>query len=153
MIRSSGSTTHVDAAYCYRPRFVGLSVCHSSEPCKNAEPIEIPFGLWAPMGPKNHVLDGGPDPHSPWEGAIGNFKREKGRPLKIVASLCYELCNKSSAVAEMGVRARAKAEKWGWGCCAPLGGEAGSPSNTMWPDLRPTFVPSGILIHPVVWTQ
>ena len=27
---------------------------------------------------------------------------------------------------------------------------AGSPSNTMWPTPRPTFVPSGILIHPTV---
>jgi len=25
---------------------------------KTAEPIEIPFGLWARMGPSNHVLDG-----------------------------------------------------------------------------------------------
>jgi len=24
-----------------------------------AEPIEMPFGLWAGMGPRNHVLDGG----------------------------------------------------------------------------------------------
>jgi len=35
------------------------------------------------------------------------------------------------------------------GGCAPYGGEAGSPRNTMWP----TFVPSGILIHPAVWPQ
>jgi len=27
------------------------------------------------------------------------------------------------------------------------------PSNTMWPGPRPTFVPSGILIHPAVWPQ
>jgi len=27
------------------------------------EEIEMPFGLWAVMGPRNHVLDGGPDPH------------------------------------------------------------------------------------------
>ena len=32
-------------------------------------------------------------------------------------------------------------------------GGAGSPSNTMWPELRPTSVPSGILIHPTVWPQ
>jgi len=25
---------------------------------KTAEPIEIPFGLWARMDPRNHVLDG-----------------------------------------------------------------------------------------------
>jgi len=41
----SGSTTYVDAAYCYRPSSVVrrsvclsvcLSVCHTSEPCKTA---------------------------------------------------------------------------------------------------------------------
>ena len=29
---------------------------------KMAEPMEIPFGLWAWMGPRNPVLDGGPEP-------------------------------------------------------------------------------------------
>jgi len=32
-------------------------------------------------------------------------------------------------------------------------GEAGSPSNTMWPGPRPTSVPRCILIHPAVWPQ
>jgi len=44
--------------------YVGLyvtSVCHSREPCKMDKPIEIPFGLWAWMGPRNYVLDEGPD--------------------------------------------------------------------------------------------
>jgi len=40
-----------------------------------AEPIEMPFGLWAPMGPKNRVLRGGSDPHGK-----GQFWG-KGRPL------------------------------------------------------------------------
>jgi len=26
---------------------------------KTTEPIEMPFGLWAWMGSRNHVLDGG----------------------------------------------------------------------------------------------
>jgi len=26
------------------------------------EPIEMLFGLWTWMNPRNHVLDGGPDP-------------------------------------------------------------------------------------------
>jgi len=39
-----------------------------------------------------------------------------------------------------------------FGGCANLGG-AGSSPNTISPGLRPTFVPSGILIHPVVWPQ
>jgi len=29
-------------------------------PPKTAEPIEMPFGLWALIGHRNHVLDGGP---------------------------------------------------------------------------------------------
>jgi len=68
-------TTYVGAAYCYRPSiawFVGrsicLSVCHTGEPCKTAELIEVPFGLRTRVGPGNHVLDGGPDPT--WKGAI-----------------------------------------------------------------------------------
>jgi len=41
-----------------------------------AEPIKILFGLWAWMGPRNHVLDDGPVP-SMGRGNIGG----KGRPL------------------------------------------------------------------------
>jgi len=30
--------------------------------CANmAEPIEIPLGFWAQIGPRNHVLDGSPE--------------------------------------------------------------------------------------------
>jgi len=35
---------------------------------KTAEPIEMPFGSWAPVGSANHVLDGCPDPNA--RGAI-----------------------------------------------------------------------------------
>jgi len=41
---------------------VGLSVTVVS-PAKMAEPIEMPFSLCTRVGPRNHVLDGGPDPH------------------------------------------------------------------------------------------
>jgi len=37
-------------------------------PAKRAAPIEMQFGLRTRLVPRNHVLDGGPDP--PWEGAI-----------------------------------------------------------------------------------
>jgi len=37
--------------------------------------------------------------------------------------------------------------------CPLFGGWAGSPCKTMWPGLRPTFAPSGILIHLAVWLQ
>jgi len=43
---------------------------------KTAKLIDIPFGLRTPVGPGNHVLDGGPEP--PWEGAI---LRGKGHPI------------------------------------------------------------------------
>ena len=69
---------YVDAASCYRQSIVvclSLSVTIVS-PTKMAEPIEMPFGLWARMGPRNHVLDGVPDPR--WEGAIFG---ERGGPL------------------------------------------------------------------------
>jgi len=56
---------------------VGLSVCHTSEPCKTAAPIELPFGLRTWVGQGNHALDEGPDPQ--WEG--GNFWGRMGVPL------------------------------------------------------------------------
>jgi len=35
---------------------------HSAVICaRTAEPIEMSFGLWARMGPRNHVLDGSPE--------------------------------------------------------------------------------------------
>jgi len=41
---------------------VDLSVCqsvgHDREPCKKAEPIEMLFGIWTPVGPRKHALDG-----------------------------------------------------------------------------------------------
>ena len=46
-------------------------VCRSvtlASRAETAELIEMPFGLWAWMGPRNRVLHGGPD--QPWEGAI-----------------------------------------------------------------------------------
>ena len=36
---------------------VGLSLTQVN-PAKTAEPIEMPFGLWVRMVPKNHKLDG-----------------------------------------------------------------------------------------------
>jgi len=38
---------------------VCLSVGHTGEPCKSAEPIEILFGRKTRMGPRTHDLDGG----------------------------------------------------------------------------------------------
>jgi len=43
-------------------------------PAKTAGPIEMPFGFWTRVGPRNHVLDGGPHPpmgRSNFEGGEG----------------------------------------------------------------------------------
>jgi len=56
------------------PWSVGLSGTLVS-PAKTAEPMEVPFGLRAPVGPGNHVLDWGPDPPI----LRGNFEGQ-GRP-------------------------------------------------------------------------
>jgi len=54
---------------------VHLSVTLVS-PAKMAELILMPFGLRTQVGPVNHVLDGGPDPHGK-----GQFCGGKGRPI------------------------------------------------------------------------
>jgi len=48
-------------------RTIGLSVTIVS-PANTAKPYKMSFGLWTRVGPKNRVLDGGPD--LPWEEAI-----------------------------------------------------------------------------------
>jgi len=66
--RPHRSTTYIDAASCYKPSSM---VCRSVivvSPAKMVEPIEMPFGLKTWVGPRNHVLDVGPDP--PCEGAV-----------------------------------------------------------------------------------
>jgi len=39
------------------------------------------------------------------------------------------------------------------GVCPFWGRGAGSPSNIMWPEPKPTSIPSGILIHATIWPQ
>jgi len=92
------------------------------------------------------VLGGGPDPT---RGLTG-----RGAPLSSIANLCHELCNKRSAVAEMGDRLTTidmgrKVE----GVVSLSVGGTGCPSTTISPERSPTSVPSGILIHTVVWPQ
>jgi len=76
IIRLHRSTVYVAATYCYRLS-IARSVCHSSEPAKTAEPIEMSFGLRIHVGPKNHALDG--SPHPPM--GRGNFEAGRGGPL------------------------------------------------------------------------
>jgi len=58
-----------------------------------------------------------------------------------------------SAVAEMGDHLATIDVGRKLGVVPFLGRGAGSASNTMSPGPRPTFVPSGILIHPTNWPQ
>ena len=64
------------------------------------------------------------------------------------------LSDKCSAVAEMCDRLATIDMAENCALCPfwPFGGP-GSPSNTVWPGPRPTFVPSGFLIHPTGWPQ
>jgi len=57
---------------------VGLSVTLVS-PAKMAEPIEMPFGLWTRVGPRDHVLDGGLDPSM----GRGNFEGKGASHCKV----------------------------------------------------------------------
>jgi len=62
----------VDATYCYACcSMVCLCVRKGMNRAKAAEPIEMPFGMWAWVGPADHVLDGGP--RFPGERAIWGY--------------------------------------------------------------------------------
>ena len=60
----------------------GLSVCLSLttvSPAKTAEQIEMPFGMWIRMDPRNWVLDEGPDPYGKdiFEGMTSGFSARR----------------------------------------------------------------------------
>jgi len=64
-----GLTLHM--SHVPRSVYLCLSVCLCVPVCwahgwvvqKTSEPMEMPFGQLTHVGPKNHVLYGGPDPH------------------------------------------------------------------------------------------
>ena len=47
-------------------------MCHA----KTAEPIKVPSEVWTRLGPRNDVLDGGPDPYA--EAILRRKGAEKG---------------------------------------------------------------------------
>jgi len=55
-------------------------------PTKTEEPIDMPFRLWTWMGPKNHVLGGGPDPPQGKEQFGGGLFLP---PLKCIVITCF----------------------------------------------------------------
>ena len=65
----------------------GLSVTIVS-PAKTAEPIEMPFGLWTRVGPRNHVLDG---VHigATWQIRLNRPRAEAMQPyIKLLLTTC-----------------------------------------------------------------
>jgi len=51
-------------AYCYRCSMVSVHLsCVTWSGIKTAEPIQMPYQLWTRVGPGNHVLGMGPNPH------------------------------------------------------------------------------------------
>jgi len=79
---------------------VGRSVCWSVtvvSHAKTAEQIEMQFGLWERIGPRNHMLDGGPDPRM----GRDDFEGE-GRPIvKYVYGCSAVSCAKMAESIEM----------------------------------------------------
>jgi len=61
--------------------------------------------------------------------------------------------DKSSTVAEIGDHGHSRHGPKRKGAAVPLSRRAGTSSNTMWPGLRSTSVPTGVFIHPVVGPQ
>jgi len=82
---------------------VGLSVCHTSEPCKNGR--SDPDVVWVEdrVGPRNHILHAGPDP--PWKG--GNFEGKGPNHCKVWGHSAVS-CAKTAKPIEVpfGLRAR-----------------------------------------------
>jgi len=61
-----------------------------------AAPIEMTFGLRTRVGPRNHVLDGGPDPPM----GRGNFVGGKERPIVKYRDTLV-ICTKTAETIEM----------------------------------------------------
>ena len=103
IIRPHRSTPYVDAAYCCRPSsVVCLSVCDSSEPCKNGCTDRDVVWVEDLVSPRNHELD--VVQITLWEGAIlrgGGI----GGPSYIIAILCrvQKLLNRSRCRLGLGL--------------------------------------------------
>ena len=74
---------------------VCLCVClldSTVSPTETAEPIEMPFGFWTRVGPRNHVIGGGP-----------YLRLEKGQFVRLFPPLkCSRLCKQQTPVAARG---------------------------------------------------
>ena len=100
---------YIDAVYCYRP-------------------IEMPFGLWARMGPKNHVLNGSSDRHGKGQflgKASPTVKYRDFLPCAVQKRLNRSICRLGSGLrwAEGSTSSIIFAR---WRQCAQMGGQIGA---------------------------
>ena len=102
------------------------------QPCSRLAAIDIGQKLWVPVP----FLGRGLGPHLTRSALAEAFLHTKWHPD----------ASSHLATIEMG-------RKLGMGLHPPLGGGGLGPHLTQSLGLRPTFVPSGILIHPAIWPQ
>jgi len=83
--RHRSTTTHVDAAYCYRCSFICLSVCrHRSWALQKPLNRSDVVWMWTKVGPRDYVLDG---VQIPMPGAI--LKGERGNPFQNIGNAVH----------------------------------------------------------------
>ena len=81
-------------------------------PTKPAEPIEMPFGMWALVDPSNHALDGGPDP--PRRSGIYGRYEYMGKTMRRFIELLRSLVSDVSEFTEATVHAAATMQAIRW---------------------------------------
>jgi len=98
--------------------------------------------------------DRGHNRHGPKRGGLLCPFRGELRPRLIQCGLGRGLLpyQVASSSIQLFFATRDMGQKLG-GVYALFSGVAGSPSNTKSPGLRPTSIPSGILVYPAVWPQ
>jgi len=102
------SQHQLDAVYCYTTEYNDLSVRLSvmtMSPAKIAKLIEIPFGTWSLVGPRNYVLDGTQIPQGKehfWGGMTSGFFPHAAQN-RFQWALCWDLfacCQPASTLAD-----------------------------------------------------
>jgi len=72
-------------------------------PAKTAEPIEIPFGMWTRVSPKNHVVDG--VQMSTREGTILRAKRSRSGHVRTCPAVgIFKVTQQGAELVQCGCR-------------------------------------------------
>jgi len=95
-------------------------------PAKTAERIEMPFGMWTLMFPRNHVLDGLSHPHT----RRSNFGGEKGSVLDMSGDRCRYTQSDSPGGSACTVRMPIGCTRLG--CTSAEPGEYDSTVRVLW---------------------